>query len=159
MNIYKNFLDKKDFKKLKSFLMSDQMPWYYNDGVNNVPDKNFQFTYLFYNFEFGTNCSQEVLNFVKPIMNKLKNPSFTSIKANLLTRTDKIIEHGYHTDKKTGKTCIFYINTCNGYTKFKDGKKIMSEENKIVTFDSDIEHTGSSCTNKKRRVVINFNYQ
>ena len=34
----------------------------------------------------------------------------------------------------------------------------MSEENKIVTFDSDIEHTGSSCTNKKRRIVINFNY-
>ena len=40
----------------------------------------------------------------------------------------------------------------------KTGEKIKSEENKYVEFNSTIEHTGSSCTNQNRRIVINFNY-
>ena len=64
-----------------------------------------------------------------------------------------------HIDQPKGKTGIFYINTCNGYTKFKNGEKIKSEKNKYVEFDSILEHTGSSCTDEKRRIVINFNYE
>ena len=41
----------------------------------------------------------------------------------------------------------------------KTVKKIISEENKLIEFNSALEHTGSSCTDKSRRVVINFNYQ
>ena len=52
-----------------------------------------------------------------------------------------------------------YLDNSNGYTKFKNGKKIKSEENKYVEFDSSLKHTGTSCTDKKRRVVINFNYE
>ena len=29
MNIYKNFLNKKDFKKIQLEIMSDYIPWYY----------------------------------------------------------------------------------------------------------------------------------
>ena len=39
------------------------------------------------------------------------------------------------------------------------GKKIKSEENKYVEFDSSLKHTGTTCTDQKRRVVINFNYE
>ena len=143
MNIYKKFLPKKIFKELKDGIMSDYFPWYYNDCIlNNKKDKNFQFTFTFLN-EKGINCSQELI----------------AIKANLLTKTNKIVEQGFHTDQPKGTTSIFYINKCNGYTKFKNNKKITSEENKLVEFNSTLEHTGSSCTDKKRRVVINFNYK
>ena len=37
-------------------------------------------------------------------------------------------------------------------------KKITSEENKLIKFNSQLEHTGTSCTDENRRVVINFNY-
>ena len=57
------------------------------------------------------------------------------------------------------ETGVLYMNNCNGYTKFKNGEKVLSEENKYVEFNSNLEHTGSSCTDEKRRVVINFNYQ
>ena len=33
MNIYKNFLSKKEFKQLEDRIMGDNMPWYYYDGV------------------------------------------------------------------------------------------------------------------------------
>ena len=77
----------------------------------------------------------------------------------MIGRTETLKEYAYHIDQPKGKTGIFYINNCNGYTKFKNGKKILSEENKYIEFNSKTKHTGSSCTDEKRRVVINFNYQ
>ena len=158
MNIYKNFLTKTEFKTLKSKIMDPHFPWYFNDGVNNLPDKYFQFNFLFLD-EKGVNCAPQFMHLIHPILSKLKYKKLTAVKANLLTQTPKTIEHGMHADKPTGTTSIFYVNKCNGYTKFKNGKKIKSEENKLIEFKSHLEHTGSSCTDEKRRVVINFNYQ
>jgi len=36
--------------------------------------------------------------------------------------------------------------------------KLDSLKNRIVIFDSNLEHTGTSCTNQFGRLVINFNY-
>ena len=55
-------------------------------------------------------------------------------------------------------TGILYVNTNNGYTKFSNGEIVKSEENKYVEFDSQLEHTGTSCTDQDYRIVINFNY-
>ena len=82
------------------------------------------------------------------------------IKANLLFKTPTIIEHGYHVDYRTRphQTAILYLNSNNGYTRFRGGKKITSEKNKLVKFDGSLWHTGSSCTDQQHRIVINFNY-
>ena len=50
------------------------------------------------------------------------------------------------------------MNTNNGRTDFKDGIKVNSVENRLVVFPSNLEHTIVTCTDKKIRVVINFNY-
>ena len=55
-------------------------------------------------------------------------------------------------------TSILYLNTNDGYTIFEDGTKIESVENRLVTFDSHIKHSGTSCTNQKVRLVLNMNY-
>tara|TARA_R100000781_G_C3984271_1_gene94641 strand:+ start:41 stop:523 length:483 start_codon:yes stop_codon:yes gene_type:complete len=158
MNIYKNFLDKKTFTNSKEKIMSDQMPWYFNDGVNKIPDENFQFTFVFLD-ENGINCSKEMMDIINPILKKIKYNKLRAVKANLLTQTKDIVEHGYHIDQEKGTTGIFYLDNSNGYTKFKNGKIIKSEENKYVEFDSTLKHTGSTCTDTMRRVVINFNYE
>ena len=157
MNIYNNFLTKDEFKNIKTEMMGEWFPWYFNEGVNESIDKNFQFTFTFFANE--KKCIDKYFNILKPLLNKINAKKFNRIKANLLTKTNKITEHGMHTDQPKGITGIFYINNCNGYTKFKTGEKIKSEENKYVEFDSTLEHTGSTCTDKMRRVVINFNYE
>ena len=53
---------------------------------------------------------------------------------------------------------IFYINTNNGYTKFEDGTIVKSFANRLLTFPSNLKHCGTSCTDERTRVVINFNY-
>jgi len=52
------------------------------------------------------------------------------------------------------------MNTCNGYTILdkKEKIKITSEENKILLFNSQIEHAAVSQTDVDRRIIINFNY-
>ena len=157
MNIYKNFLSKKDFSILEAKMMGDTLPWYYNNEVVNEGDEFFQFTYVFV-VNGKENCKPEMMEVIRPILEKLKFNKMERIKANLLTKTENIIEHGFHTDIENMTTGIFYLNDCNGYTKFSGGKKIKSEKNKYITFDSNTMHTGSTCTDQKRRVVINFNY-
>lgn len=158
MKIYKNFLSKEDFKKIESIIMGDYMPWYYNDSVLRSNKESFQFTYTFI-AEGEKTCHQDMIDLIQPILSKLKYQKINRIKANLLSRDSKINEHGFHTDQEEGTTGIFYMNDCNGYTKFEDGSIVSSESNKYVEFDSKLKHTGSSCTNAKRRVVINFNYK
>lgn len=158
MKIYKNFLSKKDFKNIESIILSDQMPWYFNDDIIEKKTKSFQFTFLFIK-NSKNNCNSDMLNILNPIFSKLNFSKINTVKANLLTRDETIVEHGFHIDKHKGKTGILYINTCNGYTKFENGQIIKSEKNKFIEFDSNIKHTGSSCTDKKRRIVINFNYE
>jgi hypothetical protein len=158
MKIFKNFLDEESLKQLEFTIMNSHMPWYYNDSILVNSEKYFQFTYSFF-ADSKQNCHSDMINLIEPILKKLQYKKLISVKANLLTNTPETIEHGFHVDKTAGKTGIFYMNTCNGYTRFKNNKKIKSERNKYIEFDSKLEHTGASCTDEKRRVVINFNYQ
>lgn len=155
-----NFLNEHDLKKLEDMVMSAYMPWYFNDFINVDGDEFFQFIYGFIRIGGEPNCDEFMMNLLEPFRLKLKVNSFQRVKANLATKTNKIFEHGMHTDRSNakGKTGVFYLNTCNGYTKLENGKKIKSKRNRYVEFDCNTRHSGSSCTDKKRRVVINFNY-
>ena len=82
------------------------------------------------------------------------------VKANLYTVTPTIIEHGYHMDYEVpSTTSVFYVNTNDGYTKFRDGPVIDSVANRLLTFPTLTEHTSSSCTNAPYRININLNYK
>ena len=74
--------------------------------------------------------------------------------------TDKNFRYNLHIDtSNVCKTAIFYINTNDGWTEFENGDKVESVENRIVIFDSQTKHTGTTCTNAKVRVLINLNYE
>jgi len=159
MNIYKNFLPKDMFKILKDNMMGEYFPWYFNSYINNKKDnKDFQFTFTFFKND-QYQCWGQWKDIIALVLKNIKYKKMNRIKANLVTKTSKIIERERHIDQNKGTTGILYLNNCNGYTKFENGKKVSSEENKYVEFDSSLKHTGTSCTDKKRRVVINFNYE
>lgn len=159
-----NFLDKNYFSQIQQTLIHEsQFPWYYNESVvyeeNNLD--NYQFTHMFYN---NMAPQSDFYRFIIPILEKLNVLSLIRIKANLIPKNADIIEHGYHTDLYSvgssivHKTAVLYLNTNNGYTLFRDGSKVNSLANRICIFNSDLEHTGTTCTDEKCRVVINLNY-
>ena len=54
--------------------------------------------------------------------------------------------------------CILSLNTCDGYTKLKDGTKIDSVANRVLLFDPSEEHCSTTTTNVSARININLNY-
>ena len=171
MWIEDDFLDQKEFDKLQDLMLSPDFAWYYNptiDFENTLGDK-FQFIHFFYKAFTPTSSNIKIIN---PVLAKIDAVSLWRIKANLLTKTSNIIENEFHVDmdmmseekQKQWTTSIFYINTNNGYTEFQDGRiamentKVESVANRMVTFPANLKHYGTSCTDEKTRVVINFNY-
>jgi hypothetical protein len=158
-----NFLEINDFYRIKDALMGPYFEWYFNDSVvDDYEEKKinqYQFIHNFYREHRPTSNYFEVL---KPIISKIKPVALLKIKANLNPRTENNIEHGYHVDYENSlsnqRTGVFYLNTNNGYTLFEDGTKVESVENRFVSFKTSMNHTGSTCTNENRRVLINFNY-
>ena len=156
-----NFLEENIFRQIQKYIVGPQIDWYYNDCVidDKIPEdkNNFQLVHLFYK---NYSPTSQKSNLVLPIVKKINPKAIIRIKANLTLRGDKIIEHGLHTDIDgyIGTTAVYYINTNDGYTKFENGEKVESVENRIVFFKSNLLHTGTNCTDIKNRVVINFNF-
>lgn len=156
--IINNFLEKNQFLQLQNIITSDSFAWYLVKGINTIGDNQYQLVHSLYK---NHEVNSVFFNNLKPLIEKLNAKALIRIKANFIPKTNKIIEHGYHTDFKNikSKTAVYYINSNNGYTKFKKDKFISnSEENKILIFDSNELHTGTSCTDVDYRIVININY-
>ena len=152
MKIIDNFLSDSEYQGLLDLILNHSFPWFFGPVISG--SKYTQFTHCFYQKDQPTHLYPK-LSFFRE---KLEVRSFVRIKANLNPKTEKIQEHDYHIDYSDMTTAIFYLNTCDGYTKFKDGTKVDSVSNRILIFDSNLEHHGTSCTNNPGRLVINFNY-
>ena len=156
MKIIDNFLDFKNFNHLKNLVFSQDFPWTYNEYCIDPPAPQInQFTHVF----FWDNVARETYPLVLPIVNKLNPKSIGKIKGNLNLKPEKIMETGVHTDTADERftSAVYFLNDNNGYCRIGD-QKIYSKENSIVIFKSNILHTGSTCTDKNRRILINFVY-
>ena len=160
MEVIDNFLQEDDFLDLQSLLLGEYFPWYYNDYVLTTPSNftslNYQFIHLFYK----DGIKSPLYLSVEPFITKLKVKDLFRIKANLNLKTLNHEYGGYHFDPyMKGKIGVYYVNDNNGWTQFKNGDIVNSIQNRMVIFDPRLEHSSVTCTDKKRRLVINFNYE
>ena len=162
VTIIDNFLSDDQFKEIQNFLINDHFPWYFNDYVTSDKDTegldNFQFTHTFFDNLYPRS---EHISRIDPIISALGPKSLVKIKANLLPGKNTIIEYDLHTDCSpplSCKTAVYYINTNNGYTFFESGERVISRENRMVIFDGNLKHAGTTCSDKKTRILVNFNF-
>jgi hypothetical protein len=161
---YDNFLSSDDFNQIKNILLGNNFPWYINKVVSFSNDV--QFTHVFYDNDKVNSNAFEILT---PILDKINYKKLIRIKTNLLPKTETMLHHEYHIDYPNCTTGIFYVNSNNGITIFKNGMygKLSSInpffaesiENRFVRFDSNLVHKGTTCTDENFRCVINFNYE
>ena len=167
VEVIDNFLPDYYFKQLQTTMLGKQFWWFHNEFIINEHDgknKTFQFVNVLYDTgpeyhgeTYTYDIIRDQLNIIGP---KLNITRLCRIKANLRPRSFfNRSGGGYHTDGyDCSHTSIYYINTNNGYTKFKNKGKVKSVENRMVVFPSHLEHQGYTCSDKLKRVVINFNY-
>ena len=175
MKFVDDFLDKTQFDTLQTFILSGECGWFFNEDIDykGAGKDTFQFTHSFYR----NNCpSSDHYDKLWAVIEKFSETNsergassgiiLARCKANLLTRTPKHVKNSYHCDLvglnkqklKQLTTSIYYINSNNGYTEFEDGTIVESVANRMLSFPAVLQHRGTSCTDEKRRIVINFNY-
>jgi hypothetical protein len=162
LKIIDNLLEPEEFRQVKHLFNSNYFPWYRSKILDDYEldcstKDNLQFVHVFYQDHAPIGEYTNILPF---FFEKMPVRSLVKVKSNLTLKTDKIIEHGFHTDfdNDDSYTAVYYVNTNNGYTLFEDGTKVESVENRLAIFNVNIPHTGTSCTDSECRIVINFNY-
>lgn len=154
MKIIDDFLSDSEFNQIFNLISDCEFPWFFGKVVSE--SKYCQFTHCFYQNDEPTGY----FRYVRFLREKLNVKSLVRIKANLNPKTEKIIEHidAWHTDYSDITTAILYLNTNDGYTLFDTGETVKSVKNRIVIFDSNIKHTGTTCTDQPARIVVNINF-
>ena len=167
IKIIDDYFPKELFKQIETMIMhpSSRFPWFYMDSINGKGYDIDKDVFQFVNTIFPTHDIQDITKYREfvSILDNMDNKVLMRAKVNCLTRTKKIIKHGFHIDildeeDKTITTAILYINTNNGYTHFKNGTKVKSKANRLVCFPHTYLHCGTTCTDKNIRVVMNLNY-
>ena len=164
VNIQDNFLPEDLFNRLSGEVCSTMMHWCYlpttvyeNEDTKTTPG------YLAHSV-YNDGQPQSQLNpAIRPLTLQLNVSIISRIQVNLNLRLSEPYISPWHTDTTsfdaTGwSNSIFYLNTCNGYTEFKDGTKVESVANRVVTAPLTLEHRGVTQTDEQTRYVINFNY-
>ena len=163
VEIIDNFLNIQEYKALHDLVMSYSFPWFFAENKVHKGDGILNLHHVFYG---GINTVSPYINVLDPLAKKLQIIAPVRIKANCTfgqpnnTQTDFHID-GSMTDTKNRKTAIFYLSDTNGQTVFKkDNKKIECKQNRLLKFDSNLEHAAVLHKGEfnTRRIVINFNY-
>ena len=160
MKVIDNFLPDYYFRSLSNTILGDDFWWFYNEDTAIEGDGIPHFINIFYKTKgLATIGPTSSFSLIEPYLSFFKMKELCRIKANLAPRTIFHRKTGWHVDNvPCSTTAILYMNTNNGWTEFKKGSRVKSVANRVVIFDSNLEHQGVTCTDKKRRVLINFNY-
>tara|TARA_R100000353_G_C6393745_1_gene165557 strand:+ start:36 stop:515 length:480 start_codon:yes stop_codon:yes gene_type:complete len=157
MNIYKNFVDKKICKQIKDNMLGANFPWFYRKNQTGK-DSSFLNHVFFTNNKLNSN----LYSLIEPLVKKLNPDKLINIRANLCLK--RPMKSHWHSDfdnlklTSKSKTAIYYVNTNNGYTVFKN-KKVKSEANKMIIFNGNTQHKVKYQTDRDTRIVINFLYE
>jgi hypothetical protein len=160
--ILDNFLEKDTFNKFKEAIFSESLNWYFKENQSYEEDQKNDPGFFSLNF-FGNFYNDFVgLNyFLFKIYEKINCKALVQSRANLYLKQEKDNKLFFHKDFEFEcSTAIFYMNTNNGGTILgrKEKIKIDNIENRILIFNSQIEHSVKYATDVQRRIIININY-
>jgi hypothetical protein len=162
-----NFLSEKDLSAIKKGIVWNRnFPWYFNDEITTDGKKSITIgaTHLFYMADrlmpvTSGVTSSALCPLLQLFIFKIKPKSIMRIKANFYPRTNSIVEHDQHSDYPyKHKGALFFLNTCDGFTRLDDGTKVESVENRVLFFDPSTLHNSSTCTDENGRFTLNVNY-
>lgn len=166
IKIIDNFLNKSYHKEILNLLDGPNFPWYYQSNITDTTKEGLLnscgFTHSFIHEEKPTFNNYYFL--ILPLLLKIKDE--INVKKILRSRGDMTMYsskkhiHNYHVDYIFPNIAtIYYVNDSDGDTFFKNTKQsIKPKGNRLVVFDGSIQHTGSSPTSHKNRILINSNF-
>jgi len=161
MKVLDNFLPAADFKNIQDTILGPEFAWTYWHRVSDQNDPpEWLWNSKFVHTVFCDVQLTSALNLLSPFINdsRLDVKAMKRIIINSYPYTQTIKKHPSHEDYDfPHKGALLNLTTCNGYT-FIDNEKIPSVANRVILFDPSKPHYGTTTSNTKRRVIVNFNY-
>ena len=167
VNVIDDLLSEDELNEVKTLILGKTFPWYILEHVattNEVSENwNWYGCHVFYvNDEPISSYYKKISEIFLPKFHNMIQGGVRSlkrIKANFYPWTETLQEHALHSDYHYDiKTIIFSLNTCDGYTKFENGTKFNSVENKALFFNGKDKHLSTTTTSCKGRYNIVFNF-
>ena len=141
---------------------TNDFPWYLQKEQVTGADDGSWFCHILYDEDVPKS------DWYNPLINIFKNylPQVTLVRVyvNLLLRQETPSISDFHTDYEHPEnpnnitTAIFYLNTNNGATEFKDGDRIDCVRNRLIMFPTNTSHRAIGQTDVIERIVLNFNF-
>jgi len=167
--IYDSVLEQGDLIHYRRYFKDTMFPWYYqNQTTKGSADNEFMFTHTFFhNNSRNSERMWDILDITTKVahLSNSENKKLMRIKSNLYTNQGKNIEMHPHRDyvdlDYDFKTSVFNLDTCNGGTVLLiDNQEVLipSVENQLIVMNGNIKHFGITQTDKKTRVVLNYNF-
>jgi len=181
LKVIDNFLTKSYFKELTNLLIGEEFEWWYTNPTKGHMGNRLNG----YGFTHGIiHCSpvdSRFLNFLQPLLFQILDATdcdfILRARADMVTWSGKEeFAHPPHVDFPFPNTAaVFYINESDGdtifhniypkdipkgthYTELKEYSRSSPKPNRLIIFDGELVHTGSSPTKHQNRVLINSNY-
>tara|TARA_B100001564_G_C20300223_1_gene516565 strand:+ start:48 stop:623 length:576 start_codon:yes stop_codon:yes gene_type:complete len=181
IKVFENFLSKSYHEQILEMMSSENFPWYYYKNISIEEGNNlneYGFSHMFWAQETGQRDSTQTW-FLKSallqIMDVAECNAIIRSRGDMTTYTGKEFIHHPHIDYDFPHiSSIYYVNDSDGDTIFynqkasninqinnldlQEYKRITPKANRLVIFEGDIVHTGSSPINFKSRILINSNF-
>jgi len=139
-HIIDNCIDPILFSSIRDTTTGDTFFWFYNDFVNYRPCKGYKFTNEIVKDSTLTHrVFMSYLNMVKPVLEKIPHKKLHSVRFNLFTQTLEPQKYLINHHKQNTKVAILFSNHTNGGIEIDD-TFIKSTENKLISFNSDVEY-------------------
>ena len=151
----------------------NEFPWFFQNDLNGVSYLgNCYFNHVLIDNFIPTATADKYFYIFVPLLSKLnlttKNNSqydlerLLRLKVNLYPRTQRRVHHSSHMDYRPNlglRTCLYYVNTNNGFTIFDGKRKIGSKKNRAILFDGSNKHHSTTPTDCNYRCSINIDYK
>lgn len=163
--IIDNFLPLENLENLERMVNDDNFSWKLSTNLN-LKDKDnnpIDYYYMVHTLYWYDIPMSPYFDSFATLFNSVLRDEYDFIrslmraKINMYLPEVSIREHEPHVDTPHDhKVCLFYLNTCDGYTTFEKNGKVMSKRNRAVLFDGTERHWSSTSTSL--RYTINLNY-
>ena len=181
MQVIDNFLTKTYYDHILKLLTSRDFEWRYGNNITEPHGNKEHFNEYGFSHVFWDGSKKEqngkYTTFIQPLLFQIMDIAncdfIIRARADMVTWTgEENFMHPAHTDFHMPNTAsIFYVNETDGDTIFYNIKpndvpngeadeleKVSPKANRLVLFDGDLLHTGSSPIKHKNRILINSNY-
>ena len=180
-----NYLTKSYHKEIQERLTGNSFPWYYNSNSSFVVDNptdtpifnEYGFSHPFWENDakngvmlldsdyFSKNFATFIKPFLLQVMDTIGCDMILRCRADMVTWSPEEFIHPAHIDFPFPNVAtVYYVNDTDGDTiiygqdRLEIKERVSPKANRLVIFDGDILHTGSSPTKHKTRILLNSNF-